>query len=33
MPWETYAQMTDVELQALWAYFRTLPPVQSKKKK
>jgi mono/diheme cytochrome c family protein len=32
MPWETYAQMTDVELQALWAYFRTLPPVQSKKK-
>ena len=32
MPWETYAKMSDVELQALWAYLRTLPPVQSKKK-
>jgi mono/diheme cytochrome c family protein len=32
MPWKTYAQMEDVELKALWAYFRTLPPVESKKK-
>jgi mono/diheme cytochrome c family protein len=32
MPWQTYAQMTDVELQALWAYFQTLPPVASRKR-
>jgi mono/diheme cytochrome c family protein len=32
MPWKTYAQMSDVELQAIWAYLRTLPPVESKKK-
>jgi len=32
MPWQTYAQMSDVELKALWAYLRTLPPVASKKK-
>jgi mono/diheme cytochrome c family protein len=33
MPWKTYAQMSDVELKALWAYLRTLPPVESKKKR
>jgi mono/diheme cytochrome c family protein len=27
MPWQTYAQMSDLELGALWAYLRTLPPV------
>jgi mono/diheme cytochrome c family protein len=32
MPWETYAKMSDVELKALWAFLRTLPPVESKKK-
>jgi len=32
MPWQTYAKMSDVELSALWAYLRTLPPVESKKK-
>lgn len=32
MPWRTYAKMSDVELSALWAYLRTLPPVESKKK-
>jgi mono/diheme cytochrome c family protein len=32
MPWKTYAKMSDVELSALWAYLRTLPPVESKKK-
>jgi cytochrome c553 len=25
MPWEVYSQMTDVELQALWAYLQSLP--------
>ena len=33
MPWRTYAQMSDVELRALWAHLKTLPPVESKKKK
>ncbi|MEO8161165.1 MAG: c-type cytochrome [Arenimonas sp.] len=33
MPWQTYAKMTDIELGALWAYFRSLPPVQSKPRK
>ena len=32
MPWQTYAKMSDVELAALWAYFKTLPPVESKPK-
>ena len=32
MPWQTYAKMSDVELAALWAYFKTLPPVESAKK-
>jgi mono/diheme cytochrome c family protein len=26
MPWRTTARMTDDEIRALWAYFRTLPP-------
>ena len=26
MPWQTYGAMTDVELQAIWAHLRTLPP-------
>lgn len=26
MPWRNYARMSDVELGALWAYLRTLPP-------
>ena len=26
MPWRTFAKMSDVELSALWAYLRTLPP-------
>jgi mono/diheme cytochrome c family protein len=29
MPWQTYAKMSDVELSALWAYLRTLPPVHT----
>jgi len=32
MPWKTYSKMSDVELSALWAYLKTLPPVESKKK-
>jgi len=31
MPWQTYAKMSDTELSALWAYLRTLPPVESAK--
>jgi cytochrome c553 len=26
MPWQTFARMTDVELQAMWRYLQTLPP-------
>ncbi len=26
MPWKTYAHMTDTEMQALYAFFKTLPP-------
>jgi mono/diheme cytochrome c family protein len=32
MPWQTFAKLSDTELSALWAYLRTLPPVESKKK-
>ena len=32
MPWQTYSQMSEVELKALWAYLSKLPPVASKKK-
>ena len=27
MPWRTYGAMSDVELAAIWAHLRTLPPV------
>jgi hypothetical protein len=27
MPWPAIAQMTDDELQALWLYLQSLPPV------
>jgi mono/diheme cytochrome c family protein len=26
MPWESYANMTDADLESLWLYFRALPP-------
>lgn len=29
MPWRNTSVMTDVELSAIWAYLRTLPPVRS----
>lgn len=29
MPWPVAAQMTDVELEALWLYLSSLPPVQT----
>lgn len=32
MPWRTYAKMSEVELAALWAFLKTLPPVESKQK-
>jgi hypothetical protein len=25
MPWQTFKQMSDVELEALWLYLQTLP--------
>jgi mono/diheme cytochrome c family protein len=28
MPWKAYGQMKDVELKALWAYLRTVPPLE-----
>jgi mono/diheme cytochrome c family protein len=28
MPWKAYGQMTDTELKAVWAYLRTVPPVE-----
>jgi mono/diheme cytochrome c family protein len=28
MPWQAYGQMTDTELKALWAYLRTVPPLE-----
>jgi cytochrome c553 len=33
MPWQTYSQMSEVELKALWAFLQTLPPVESKQKR
>jgi mono/diheme cytochrome c family protein len=27
MPWNVYGQMSDVELKAVWAYLRTVPPI------
>ena len=32
MPWQSIGKMSDTEIDALWAYLQTLPPVQSKKK-
>jgi mono/diheme cytochrome c family protein len=32
MPWKNFGQMDDVELQAIWAYLKSLPAVESKKK-
>lgn len=32
MPWQAFSGMTDTEIDALWAYLRTLPPVASKKR-
>ncbi len=29
MPWQNMAQMTDSDLKAVWAYLRTLPPIQN----
>lgn len=28
MPWKAYGQMSDAELKAIWAYLRTVPPVE-----
>ncbi len=29
MPWQMYAQMTDEDLKAVWAYLRSLPPLDN----
>lgn len=31
MPWQAYSKMTDVEIDALWAFLQTLPPAQTHK--
>ena len=31
MPWQAYSKMSDVEIDALWAYLQTLPPVPGHK--
>jgi cytochrome c553 len=30
MPWPVYAQMTDDDLGAIWAYLQTVPPISNK---
>ena len=32
MPWRAYGQMGDAELKAIWAYLRTVPPVEKGKR-
>ncbi|WP_027132743.1 cytochrome c [Geminicoccus roseus] len=32
MPFDAYTKITDEDLQALWAYFRSLPPVKAENK-
>ena len=32
MPWQAMSAFSDTEVQALWAYLRTLPPVATKKR-
>jgi len=29
MPWDVYNQMTDADLKAIYAYLRTIPPIQN----
>jgi hypothetical protein len=30
MPWQNYAQMTDADLKAVFAYLRSIPPISNK---
>lgn len=30
MPWQNYAQMTDEDLEAMYAYLRTVPPIHNR---
>ena len=30
MPWQTFGQMTDADLKAVFAYLRTVPAVKNK---
>jgi hypothetical protein len=32
MPWKAFATLTDTELDALWAFLQTVPPVSAAKK-
>jgi hypothetical protein len=27
MPWKAFAKLSDIELDALWSYLQTVPPV------
>jgi hypothetical protein len=29
MPWQWYAKMTDEDLNAIWAYLQTIPPIEN----
>lgn len=31
MPWKAYARMSDTEIRAMWAYLRTVPPIEKGK--
>lgn len=31
MPWQAFSKMTDVEIDAMWAFLQTLPPTQTHK--
>ena len=30
MPWFNYGQMTDDDLSAVWAYLRSIPPIENR---
>jgi hypothetical protein len=30
MPWQTFAQMTETELRAIWSFLRSVPAVESR---
>ena len=30
MPWQSYSQLTDDDLKAIYAYLRTIPPIKNR---